>query len=199
MSQPTTRYTTTAIVLHWLIALGIIFLLILGFYMGDIPKEAPKQTDFDVFNLGLYTWHSATEISPRTFYFNLHKSIGFTVLVLVVLRVLWRIGHKPPAPLSSYTEKERKLSAAVHHLLYLLMVAMPISGLMMTLNSKWGLSWFGIELLKGADNKEARDFYHEAHEFIGFIILVVVALHIIGALKHKFIDKDDTMKRMSLR
>ena len=64
--------------------------------------------------------------------------------------------------------------------------------------SKYGIKWFGLPFIKGLDNNPLREIYKEAHEIIGIIILVVIALHILGALKHKFIDKDDTLKRMSL-
>ena len=86
-----TRYTKTATVLHWLIAIAIFGMLALGFYMTGLPKEAPKQMAYDLFNWGIYTWQLTEEISPRTFYFNLHKSIGVTILALVIFRILWRI------------------------------------------------------------------------------------------------------------
>ena len=69
------RYTNTAVLLHWLIGIAIIFMLALGIFMTDIPKEAPKQTSFDLFNLGIYTWEVAKEESPRSFYFNFQDTI----------------------------------------------------------------------------------------------------------------------------
>lgn len=199
MNQASTRYTKTAIVLHWLIALGIFAMFALGWYMSELPKEAPKQMAFDLFDLGIYTWQLAEEASPRTFYFNLHKSIGVTLLALIAIRVLWRVTHRPPALLSSYKAWEKKLATGTHHLLYLLMVAMPLSGLIMAVNSKYGVKWFGMDFISGLDNSGVRDLFKEAHETVGALLLIVVILHIAGALKHKFIDKDDTMKRMSLK
>lgn len=199
MNQSTTRYTKTAIILHWLIALGVFVMFALGWYMSELPKDAAKQNAFDLFDLGIYTWNLAEAVSPRTFYFNLHKSIGVTLLALVAFRVFWRIIHRPPTMLSSYKVWEKKLATGVHHLLYLLMVAMPLSGLIMAINSKYGVVWFGIDLISGLDNKDLRELFKEVHEIIALILVVVVILHIIGALKHKFIDKDDTMKRMSLK
>lgn len=194
----TNRYTKTAVILHWLIAIGIFGMFALGWFMTDLPKEGPKQIAYDLFDWGIYTWQLAEESSPRTFYFNLHKSIGITILVLIVIRVLWRITHKPPALLTSYKTWERKLATGTHHLLYLLMVALPVSGLIMATYSKYGVKWFGVSFIKGLDNTPMRKVYEEAHELIGVIILVMLILHIVGALKHKFIDKDDTLKRMSL-
>lgn len=194
----TNRYTKTAVVLHWLIAIAIFGMFALGWFMTDLPKEGPKQIAYDLFDWGIYTWQLAEEASPRTFYFNLHKSIGITILALIIIRIMWRIFHKPPPLLSSYKTWERKLATGTHHLLYLLMVALPVSGLIMATYSKYGVKWFGLSFIKGLDNTPMRKVFEEAHELIGVIILVMLILHIVGALKHKFIDKDDTLKRMSL-
>jgi cytochrome b561 len=192
------RYTKTAVILHWLIALGIFAMFALGWFMTGLPKEAPKAAAYDLFNWGVYTWQLAEPASPRTFYFNLHKSIGVTLLAVILLRVLWRVTHKPPALLTTYKNWERKLATGTHHLLYLLMLALPISGLVMSAYSKYGVKWFGVPFIKGLDNNPMREFYAEVHEVIGLVVLLFVILHIAGALKHKFIDKDDTLKRMSL-
>ena len=199
MKQTPTRYTKTAIVLHWLIAIFIALMFVLGWYMAELPKEAPKQMAYDLFDLGIYTWQVAEEVSPRTFYFNLHKSLGLTVLALIVFRILWRITHTPPAALSSYKAIEKKVATATHHSLYLLMLAVPVTGLTMAINSKYGVKWFGIDVIAGLDNKPLRDFFECTHEFVGIVLLVFIGIHLLGALKHKFIDKDDTMSRMSLK
>jgi cytochrome b561 len=199
MNHNSTRYTKIAILLHGLIALGIFVMFALGWYMSEIPKDAAKQAGFDLFDLGVYTWQLSEVASPRTFYFNLHKSIGLTLLALIALRVLWRITHRPPAMLASYKAWERKLATGTHHLLYLLMIAVPVSGLIMAINSKYGVMWFGFDFITGLDNKNLRDFFKETHEIAGVIFAAFIILHIVGALKHKFIDKDDTLKRMSLK
>ena len=196
MNHSTTSYTKTAKVLHWLIAIGIFGMFALGWFMSELPKEAPKQMAYDLFNLGVYTWNLSEEISPRTFYFNLHKSIGVTIFSLILIRILWRITHRPPALLASYKAWESKLASGAHHLLYLLMVALPVSGVIMATYSKYGIKWFGIPFIKGLDNNPMRELFKEVHEIVGIIILLVIIVHIIGALKHKFIDKDDTLNRM---
>lgn len=199
MKQTPSHYTKTAIILHWLIAIFIALMFVLGWYMAELPKEAPKQMAYDLFDLGVYTWQAAEEISPRTFYFNLHKSLGLTVLALIILRILWRITHTPPAALSSYKAIEKKVATATHHSLYLLMLAVPLTGLTMAINSKYGVKWFGIDLIAGLDNKPVRDFFECTHEFVGIVLLVLIGIHLLGALKHKFIDKDETMNRMRLK
>jgi cytochrome b561 len=199
MKQTPSHYTKTAIILHWLIAIFIALMFVLGWYMAELPKEAPKQMAYDLFDLGVYTWQATEEISPRTFYFNLHKSLGLTVLALIILRILWRITHTPPAALSSYKAIEKKVATATHHSLYLLMLAVPLTGLTMAINSKYGVKWFGIDLIAGLDNKPVRDFFECTHEFVGIVLLVLIGIHLLGALKHKFIDKDETMSRMRLK
>jgi cytochrome b561 len=196
MNHASTAYTKTAKILHWLIAIGIFVMFALGWYMSDLPKDAPKQMVFDVLDLGIFNWSASEEISPRSFYFNLHKSVGVTIFALILFRIFWRFTHKPPALLASYKAMERKLASGAHHLLYLLMVALPVSGILMAINSKYGIKWFGMDFMSGTDNKAMRDLFKEAHEIIGLIILAVIILHILGALKHKFIDKDETLNRM---
>jgi cytochrome b561 len=196
MNQVATRYTKTAKILHWLIALGIFGMFALGWYMSELPKEGPKQMAYDLFDWGIYTWTLSEEASPRTFYFNLHKSIGITILVLVVIRIFWRITHKAPAMLASYKAWETKIASGVHRLLYVLMVALPLSGLVMAVASKYGVKWFGLEFIGGLDNTPLREVFKEAHEIIGVVILLIIILHILGALKHKFIDNDETLDRM---
>lgn len=196
MNHLSTDYTKTAKVLHWLIAIGIFVMFGIGWFMADLPKEAPKQMAYDILDLGVYTWNLSEEASPRTFYFNLHKSIGVTIFTLILIRILWRFTHKPPALLTSYKAMERKLANGAHHLLYLLMVALPVSGIIMATYSKYGIKWFGINFLGGTDNKPMRDLFKEAHEIIGLIMVTVIVIHILGALKHKFIDKDETLSRM---
>ena len=192
------RYTKTAVVLHWLIAFCIFGMFALGWYMADLPKEAPKQMAYDIFNWGIYTWQLAAEATPRTFYFNLHKSLGVTIMALITLRFVWRITHRPPPLLATYKEWEQKLAHGTHHLLYLLMIALPVSGIIMATYSKYGIKWFGKPLVQGLDNNPMREIFKEAHEVIGIMILVVIGLHILGAIKHKLIDKDGTLKRMSM-
>ena len=196
MNISNNSYTKTAKFLHWLIALGVFGMFALGWYMSDLPKEAPKQMAYDLFDWGIYTWQLAEEVSPRTFYFNLHKSIGVTIFALILFRIFWRLTHKAPALLASYKAWESKLAKNVHRLLYVLMVALPLSGIIMATYSKYGIKWFGVEIVKGLDNKVMRELFYEVHEIVGILILLVVILHIAGALKHKFIDKDDTLDRM---
>ena len=199
MATQSTKYTKTAIVLHWLIGFGIIFMFLLGWYMCDIPKEAAKTSSYDLFNLGIYTWQLADEVSPRTFYFNLHKSIGITLLGLIAFRIFWRLTHPAPALIKTMKAWEKKLATATHHSLYMLMLLVPLSGLIMALYSKYGIKWFGISLIDGLGNESMRESFKEAHEIIGIVLLILLGLHLLAVIKHTFIKKDGTLKRMSLK
>ena len=190
------QYTSTAKVLHWLIAAGIIFMFILGWYMEALPKEAPKSSSYDLFNLGIYTWELAKETSPRSFYFNLHKSIGISLFVLIVFRFYWRFTHRPPALLETMKSWEKKLATAAHHGLYLLMILTPLAGIIMSIASKYGIKWFGIEIISGIDDKGLRELFHEFHIIFGILILAILFFHISGALKHSLVDKDGTIQRI---
>jgi cytochrome b561 len=192
------RYTKTAVVLHWLIAFGLLVMFILGWYMAELPKDSPKLPAIDLFDLGIYSFQLEEPASVRGFYFNLHKSIGVTLLVLIAFRIFWRLTHQPPALLATMKAWESKLAGLGHKALYVLMIATPISGLIMASYSKYGVRWFGLPLIPGLDDKVMRENLVEVHELVGIILLVVIAVHVLGALKHKFIEKDETMKRMTL-
>lgn len=190
------RYNNVAILLHWLIAITIIFMFLLGWYMHDLPKGAPKVTNFDLFDFGLINIDVAKEVSVRTFYYNLHKSIGLTLFILILFRVYWRLNHKPPKMLTSMSSFEIKLATAAHHSLYLLMVLIPLSGIIMSIGSKYGIHWFGIPFLPGIDSEDLRNLFKEFHEIFGQILILILILHVAGALKHTLINKDGVLKRM---
>jgi cytochrome b561 len=154
---------------------------------------------FDLFDLGIYTWQLSEETSPRSFYFNLHKSIGITILGLIVFRIFWRITHPAPALIKTMKAWEKKLANATHHTLYLIMVLLPVSGVVMALYSKYGIKWFGIPLAEGLGIETVRDFFKATHENIGILLLALFALHVLAVLKHTFVNKDGTLKRMTFK
>lgn len=199
MTHHVARYTKTAVVLHGVVGLIIIVMLVFGLYMSDIPRDLPKVESIDLFDLGIYTIQFSEALTPRTFYFNLHKSLGVTVLLLILFRVYWRLTHPAPEYPASMKPWEKTAADLVHKGLYLLMLAIPVTGILMSLYSKFGLLWFGIPLFEGLDDPVLRDTFKEAHAVLAWIMIALIVLHVLAAIKHKVIDKDDIMARMSLR
>ena len=199
MKQLVQRYTKTAIILHGVVAILLLAMFALGFYMSDLPKELPKIESLDLFDLGVLNIALSEPMTPRAFYFNLHKSVGVTLLALILLRLFWRLSHAVPDFPATMKAWEKKLADAVHKTLYLLMLAVPLTGLLMAIFSKYGVIWFGIPLISGLDNESVREIFKELHEFIGIVLLALIVLHVLAAIKHKVVDKDDVMRRMSLR
>lgn len=169
------RYTRTAIGLHWLIALGIIAAFTLGLYMSDLPLSPRK--------LQLYSWH---------------KWAGVTIWLLVVFRLLWRLSHRPPAPLLSMPAWQHIAAEAMHWLLYIVMLAIPLSGWLMSSAKGFQTVYFGIVPLPDllAKNKELGATLTTVHQVLNFTMAALVLAHAAAAIKHHFIDRDEVLARM---
>ena len=170
-----THYTRTAKGLHWLMTILFFGLLALGFYMHDLPLSPEK--------LQLYSWH---------------KWAGVTAFLLVWFRLLWRITHRPPALPTTMSKLMQRAAHAGHFLLYVLMIAIPLSGWLMSSAKGFQTVWFGLlpipDLL--GKNKETGDLLQSVHMSLNLLFVAVIAGHIGAALKHHFIDKDDILTRM---
>ncbi len=170
-----THYTSVAKSLHWLMALMIFGLLALGFYMSDLPLSPEK--------LQLYSWH---------------KWAGITVFVLVWLRLVWRITHRPPALPGSMSPLMQLGAHAGHLLLYVLMVAIPLSGWLMSSAKGVQTVWFGVLPLPDllAKDKALGQLLAQMHEALSMGLLLLIAGHAVAAFFHHFFHKDDTLRRM---
>ena len=169
------RYTRTAIALHWLIAIVVIGQIALGFWMQEIPKQP---------------------VGPRVNAFNLHKSIGLTVLMLMVVRLAWRATHAPPPPVAmpAWQERAARLS---HWLLYACLFVQPLSGYLGSVFSGYTVRYFGLVLPAWADkNAMLKDVLSDVHAITGWILIGAIALHVAAALKHHFVDRDGLLHRM---
>ncbi len=168
------RYTKVAIWLHWLVALGVIVNIALA-----------------------WTWDLFGDANTRPM-IDTHKSVGIAVLGLALLRLLWRIGHTPPAYPASYRRWERTASHVVHWGLYFLIFAMPLTGWIMDSAYKdaathpmfffgtfeWPRIGFILDL--PADTKKwIHDDFGAAHELLAKFVYLLVALHLAGAIKHQ--------------
>ena len=174
LSRASGNYTPLAILLHWTLAVLIIGMVALGWYMMDIEDDPGSA------------W-----------YFNLHKSIGLVIAALVLLRLLWRLGHRPPALPASLPPWQAAASRAIHWLLYGAMAAMPLFGIIGALLSKKGIEFFGTPLPRVFEpNHDLAEVFFDAHGVTTWILLALVALHVLAGLKHLLIDKDGVFQRM---
>lgn len=169
------RYTRTAIFLHWLIALGLIGTLSLGLYMEGLPLSPNK--------LKLYSWH---------------KWAGMTLLALAVVRLAWRLSHPAPALPQDMSPMSRLAAHAGHWLLYVLMLAIPVSGWLMSSAQGFTVVWFGVLPLPDLvpKNAELGTLLNDAHVLLNYVLMAAVAGHVGAALHHHFIKKDTIMTRM---
>ena len=170
------RYTLTAILLHWLIALLIIGAFVLGLVMTDIPGFSPTKLKY-------YSWH---------------KWAGVTVLGLAALRLLWKLMNPAPAYPASMKRWEKTAAHHLHLVLYVLMFAVPISGYFYTLSAGVPVVYFGVLPLPVlmAPNPEIKPILKGVHYWLTMGLAALVLAHVGAALKHAFIDRDGVMRRM---
>ena len=168
-------YTRTAQWLHWIMALLIIAVWILGFYMADLPRGPDKTA--------LVQWH---------------KAIGSTVIVLVAIRLAWRATHRPPLLPDSIPVWQQQAAHGVHWLLYALMFIQPLSGWAMSSARGFPVLLGGVVplpalLMKDESLAKALTGLHEVG---GWALAILVAGHVAMALKHHFIDRDTVLSHM---
>jgi len=170
------RYTKVAVTLHWLIAALVVAQLILGWWMIDIPKQP---------------------VGARAFWFNLHKSIGMTVALLVLVRIAWRFRHPAPPLPASVPAWQRRFAAASHALLYACLLGMPMVGFLGSTFSGYPIKYFGITLPPwGYKSDPLKDFFSAVHLGFAWVFMTLIALHTGAALKHLLINRDAVFWRM---
>jgi len=181
MRTNTQALSNTTKFMHWIVALLIIGLLASGIYM--VEKSA----------YGLYDWH---------------KSFGIVAILFVFGRFIWRLKEGWPEQLSTHTATEKSLSRLIQILLLISPIIMVVSGLVMAIFSGYGLDIFGFPLIASnpdpenpsqviASNESLSSFAGQVHWIAGYIMVATLVLHIVGALKHHWIDKDKTLSRMT--
>jgi len=176
-SDSEARYTRTAIALHWLIALLVIGQFAWGWWMQQIPKQPP---------------------GPRVDAFNLHKSVGLVILALMVVRILWWIGHRAP-PFPPMPSWQAWTARATHFALYGLLVIQPLSGYLGSEFSGFPVRFFGLTLPGWAGKNIAlKELLSVVHLAASWSIAAAVALHVAGALKHALIERDGLLARMGI-
>lgn len=170
------KYSKTAILLHWLIALLIVAAFALGWTMISIPGITPTKLQ----------------------YFSWHKWIGVTVLGLAAVRLLWRLMRRPPAYPDAMPPWQKTAASLLHGLLYVLMFAVPLSGYFYSLAAGVPIVYLGVVPLPVLidPNPELKIVLKQAHLLLTKVLLAIVCVHVAAALKHHFIDRDGVLKRM---
>jgi cytochrome b561 len=170
------RYSKGAITLHWLMAVLIIGNLAGGFLHDLVPNDGGQ----------------------RSLVMGLHKSFGLSLIALTLVRLGWRLANPPPPLPGYFTTGERFLSKAAHWAFYAAMLAGPLSGWVMADRNTRPLGWFGVPVPKFGVDKAIADIAHAAHELLGWAMLALLALHLAGIAKHKWLDRDNLLPRMGL-
>ena len=174
---PASRYTGTAIALHWLLAVALVGSFSVGVYMADLPVSPQR--------LKLYNWH---------------KWAGITILTLSFVRLLWRLTHRPPAdvPMVAW---QRTAAHATHKLLYVLFFAVPLVGWAYSSAAGFPVVVFGVLPLPDfvPADKALAEAIKPWHGSLALLMAVLVVLHVAAALKHQFVDRDGLLGRMWLR
>ena len=170
-----TRYGAVAQTFHWLIAALIVTQFTLAYLADDLPLGVHKLA-----------------LLAR------HKSFGMTVLMLAILRLLWRLKNPPPLLPPGMTPLERSLARATHIAFYVLLLAMPLTGWLLSSAKNYSVSWFGVFTWPNliAQNETAFDVLRTTHHILSYALLTIAVLHILAALKHHFWHKDPVLLRM---
>jgi cytochrome b561 len=169
------RYTRVAVALHWLIAIAIFA------------------------NFAFGTWMVELDLSPQKLrYYSYHKWLGVSIFLLVLARIAWRLGNRPPALPAHMPAWERMAAAVSHTALYALTLAVPLSGWLFSSAKGFKTVYFAVipipDLL--AKNPPLADVLKEWHESLNYLMAALVVLHIAAALKHHLVDRDEVLTRM---
>jgi len=172
------HYTPTAKLLHWLVAGMVVVQFVLA-KLADLAGDA----DSAVRELALLANH---------------KSVGITILAFVIVRLVWRRMNPPPALPATMPKWQLTASHVSHWSLYILLIAMPVTGWLMSSASAYSVSWFNLFQLPDfvASDPALKDVFKDAHELVGKLLVLVAIIHVIAAVKHALIDKDGVLQRM---
>jgi cytochrome b561 len=176
MKNTETRYGWVIVGVHWVSAVTIFGLFGLGFWMVELSY-------YDL-------WYKK---GP-----DLHKSVGLSLLILTLFRLIWKLYQTPPEPVKTHTQFERKIGGLTHLMLYGLLFLIMFSGYLISTADERGISFFGWFEVPGfgslIENQE--DVAGLIHQWLAYALIALALLHAAAALKHHFIDKDNTLKRM---
>jgi cytochrome b561 len=168
-------YTRTAIALHWVLAVCLLGQILLGWFLEDIPRGT----------------------AARSWYVNLHKSIGLSLGLLIVFRLAWRLRHAPPPLPKRMPAWQRIAASASHRSLYACMLIMPISGYVASNFGEYGVRYFNVVLMPpwGSDNDAIYAFFNGVHVATSYVFVALIAVHALSGLRHALV-RDGVFRRM---
>ena len=169
------RWGPVSQALHWFIVALILAMAVLGLTMTDLPNSP--------FKIRLY---------------NLHKSIGLTLLALVLLRVSWRAWAGTPSVIATIPRWQHRLAEGTHIVLYVLLFALPITGWMMNSYAGFPLKWFGLVAVPSlaARNHDMHELFEDVHEWLFWALVLLALGHACAAIYHHLFQRDATLARM---
>ena len=169
-------YSRTAIVLHWLIAALVLAQLALGWWMIDIPKNP---------------------VGVRAWWFNLHKSLGITTGLLVIVRIVWRVTHPAPPLPETLPEWQRAAAKVSHAGLYLCLLTMPITGYLGSNFTKYPIKYFGYAIPHwGWDAPPLKELMSQIHYATVVVFMILIGVHVLAAFRHLLTRDDQVFRRM---
>jgi len=157
------RYSRTAIILHWTTAALVIAMIVLGQFMTEVPRGTPLRGTL----------------------FNLHKSIGLIVLALILVRLGWRLTHRPPPFPADIAPWTRKLAGATHAAFYVLLIAQPVIGYVASAFGEYGVAFFGAPLSSWGYRPALREPLIAAHHWVADLLVALICLHLLGVAWHR--------------
>jgi len=172
----TSVYTRTAVVLHWLIGVAVLAQITLGLWMITIPK---------------------VPIGVRAGWFNVHKSIGITLAVLILVRILWRLTHRAPPLPATVPAWQRVAAKTSHVLLYVCMIVMPLSGYLGSSFTRYPIVYWGVRLPHwGWEAPALKELCSQVHFVTVIVFITLIVIHVAAALKHLLVNRDGVFQRM---
>lgn len=176
MNDTREQFSGKTVALHWIIALAMIGMVVFGLVLEDMPRSEGKSA-----------------------LLQLHKSIGVVVLALALWRLVWRLRQGMPQTVAALTAMQSKLMHAVHGILLLCTLLLPLSGMVSSIGNARAISLFGfpfIPQLLATKNEMLAKIGGGTHAILGKVIIAAIMLHVAAALKHHVVDRDGTLRRM---
>lgn len=175
IKNTTTSYGSVAKFFHWLIVVLVLGMLVFGYFLDDVPKDYQGVT------------------------YNIHKLIGLSILIVIILRALWAMANVKPLLPASLPLWQRSGARIIHLLLYVVLIAMPLAGWIGSSAGGRPPHLGDYKLFFPVDQSKAlAEAAFDTHHSLAIIIIVLISLHFLAALYHHFVRKDDVLRRMLL-